>query len=193
MTDYVHDQVLLADAVSFTRAPNSSVTAYDANDEAETTPLTLKDLNGLPMGNPMVSSADAFIPTFVSTSPLVKLVGGGLAVISASYKGVRDEAIAAKVAAQEAAADAAEAALNSQAPTDAQVDAGVARANIPAQVASVVPGLVSDEVGPLVPPLVAAAIATDPSVVTAAANAAQSTVGIEKAGDSRLLDPGDFP
>ncbi|MET4618711.1 hypothetical protein ABIE18_000134 [Arthrobacter sp. 2762] len=193
MTDYVHDQVLLADAASFTRAPNSSVTAYDADDASNSTPLTLKDLNGLTMSNPMVSSSDAFTPAFVTTSPLVKLVGGGLAVISASYKGVRDEAVAAKDAALAAAADAAEAAELAQAPTDAQVDAGLARANIPAQVAAVVPGLVGAEVGPLVPPLVAQAIATDLSVVTAAANAAQSTVGIVKAGDSRLLDPGDVP
>ncbi|SEI44488.1 Zinc carboxypeptidase [Arthrobacter sp. yr096] len=174
MTDYVHDQVLVADAASFTRAPNSAITAYDANDAAETTPLALKDLNGLPLGNPMVSSADAFTPAFVTTSPQVKLVGGGLSVLSESYKGVRDEAVAAKVAAQAAAADAAEAAALAQAPTDAQVDAGVARANIPGQVANVVPPLVSSQV----PPLVAAAIASDPTVASSAASMAQSTAGV---------------
>ena len=178
MTDFVHDQVLLADAASFTRAPNASVTAYDANDAAETTPLDLKDLNGLPLGNPMVSSADAFTPAFVTTSPQVKLVGGGLSVLSESYKGVRDEAVAAKGAAEAAAADAAESALNAQAPTDSQVDAGVARADIPGQVSAVVPPLVSAQVppivGPLVPPLVASALSNDPSVAAGAAALAQN-------------------
>lgn len=174
MTDYVHDQVLLADAASFTRAPNSSVTAYDANDASNSSPLVLKDLNGLAMSNPMVSSADAFTPAFVTTSPQVKLVGGGLAVLSQSYKGLRDEALAAKADAESAAQDAADAAALAQAPTDAQVDAGVARANIPSQVASVVPPLVA----PIVPPLVAQAIANDPTVASSAATMAQSATGL---------------
>lgn len=178
MTDYVHDQVLLADAANFTRAPNASVTVYDANDASNSTPLALKDINGLALANPMVSSADAFTPAFVTTSPLVKLVGGGLAVLSASYKGLRDEALAAKAEAEAAAQDAAAAAELAQAPTDAQVDAGVARANIPGQVGAVVPPLVTAQVTPMVPPLVAQAIASDPTVAKSAATLAQSSAGL---------------
>lgn len=194
MTDYVHDQVLLADAASFTRAPNSSVTVYDANDAAETTPLELRDLNGLAMSNPMVSSADAFTPAFIATSPQVKLVGGGLAVLSESYKGVRDEAVAAKTAAQAAAADAAAAIEMVQAPTDSQVDNGIARANIPGQIADIVPPLVDARVGESaaaqVPPLVAHAIATDSTIAAAASGAvgtALDGIDVLKAKDDRAL------
>ncbi|QSZ53261.1 hypothetical protein RI444_15505 [Paenarthrobacter sp. AT5] len=193
MADYTFESELVADPYSFDRAANASITVYDVADENETTPLALKDMQGLPLANPLTSSAEAFVPAFIAPSPEVKMVGGGLRVPRASFKGVREEAAALKVAAQEAAADAAESALNAQAPTDAQVDAGIARANIPAHVAAVVPDAVLASAQTQVPPLVAAALADEPAVTGAAAALAQSDAGLVRTQDSRLLDSGDVP
>lgn len=178
MTDYAYESILAADPFSFERAANADMAIYDATDDNNSTLLTLKDLNGIALPNPLKSSSDGFMPAFVTTSPQVKMVGGGLGVIASSYEGVKAEAVAAKIAAQAAAADAAEAALNAQAPTDVQVDAGIVRADIPGQVSAVVPPLVNAQVTPLVGPLVADAIANDPSVASSAATMAQSTAGL---------------
>lgn len=125
MTDYVHDQMLLADATAFTRAPNSTTTVYDANDASNSTPLVLKDLNGLPMSNPMTSSADAFTPSFVTTSPQVKLVGGGLEVLSQSYQGVAAAAAASASSADLSRVAAEAAAALVAAPADIAIAAAI--------------------------------------------------------------------
>ncbi|AXH44405.1 tail protein [Arthrobacter phage Kumotta] len=178
MADYTFDSELVADPFTFQRAANSAITIYDVADENNTAPLALKDLNGLPLPNPLTSNVDAFVPAFVAPSAQVKMVGGGLEVVRASFQGVRDVAVAAAGSAESAAADAAEAALLAQAPTDAQVDAGLARADIPGQVSAVVPPLLDAQVPALVPPLVAQAIANDPTVADSAAAIAQSTAGL---------------
>lgn len=110
MVDYPYAGILVADAVTFRRATSAAVTVYDVNDTAEASPLALKDLSGLPLPNPLTSSADGFVQPFVTTSEGVKLKGGGLTVVEYSHKGMRDAAAAAATAAQDAANAAIDAA-----------------------------------------------------------------------------------
>ncbi|WP_138443508.1 GDSL-type esterase/lipase family protein [Sinomonas susongensis] len=96
MADYQFDTALVVDPITLQRAAKASVTVYDAADAGGVTPLALKDLNGLPLPNPLTSTAEAFVPAFVTTSSQVKMVGGGLTVYASSYKGLADDAKAAK-------------------------------------------------------------------------------------------------
>lgn len=96
MTTYAFDSQLVADPVTLQIAANASVAVYDSADTGNTTPLTLTDLNGLPLGNPLTSTAQGFIPAFQTTSSQVKLVGGGLTVLASSYQGLKSDADAAK-------------------------------------------------------------------------------------------------
>ena len=110
MTTYAFDPQLVADPVTFARAANANVTVYDANDNSNSTPLTLTDLNGLPLSNPLRSTGDAIIPPFQTTSAQVKLVGGGLTIPVGSFQSVLNAATAAQAAASSSAASAASAA-----------------------------------------------------------------------------------
>lgn len=115
MADYPIDFQLVADPVTFQRAPNAMVTVYDINDANNTTPLALKDLNGLPMANPMKSTAEAITPPFIAPVPDVKLFGGGYTIPASSAKGLRDAAAASATAAQTASASAGNAITAAQA------------------------------------------------------------------------------
>jgi lysophospholipase L1-like esterase len=121
MADYTFESELIADPVTFQRAANAQITVYDVDDTAGATPLVLKDLNGMSLANPLTSSADAFVRAFSTTSPQVRLVGGGLAVARSSYKGMRDEAVEAKEAAAESQLAAQAAASLVGAPADTAV------------------------------------------------------------------------
>lgn len=65
--------------------------------------ITLVDPNGLPMPNPIETSAQGFIPAFQATLPHVKWSDGTYAGYLSSYKGLLDEAVAARLAAEAAA------------------------------------------------------------------------------------------
>lgn len=65
--------------------------------------LSIVDTAGLPMANPIATSAQGFIPAFQATIPHVKWSDGTYAGYLSSYKGLLDEAIAAREAAQTAA------------------------------------------------------------------------------------------
>lgn len=106
MADYPYEGQLIADPVTFQRAVNASITVYDANDTTNSTPLALKDGSGLPLTNPLTSSADAFTQPFYAPSQDIKLVGAGLTVFISSAKGMRDAAAAAAAAASVAAGEA---------------------------------------------------------------------------------------
>lgn len=93
---YAFESQLVIDPVSGIKAANAAVTVYDANDTANSSKLALTDLNGNPLPNPLTSTADAFIPAFLSPSAKVKLVGGGLVVVAWSGEGLLAEAQAAK-------------------------------------------------------------------------------------------------
>ena len=110
MTTYAFDPQLVADPVTFTRAAKASITVYDVGDTTNSTPLTLTDLSGLPLANPLTSTADAIIPAFMSTSPQVKLVGGGLTIPVGSFDSVLSAATAAQADAASSASSAASAA-----------------------------------------------------------------------------------
>lgn len=134
MTDYIHEPALVADPFTFARAANASIAVYDADDTFNAVPLVLKDLNGLPMANPVTSTGDAVTPWMITTSAQLKLVGGGLTVVVSSYKGLREDALRAQVEAQEAKT----AARDAQAEAEAAKDAAVAAAGLvgaPADVA----------------------------------------------------------
>jgi hypothetical protein len=61
------------------------------------------DPGGISMANPIETSAQGFIPAFQVTIPHVKWFDGTYAGYLSSYKGLLDEAIAAREAAEQAA------------------------------------------------------------------------------------------
>lgn len=77
------------------------VTVTDPGDSSNT-PITLVDPAGIPMANPITTSAQGFIPAFQATIPHVKWSDGTYAGFLSSYKGLLNEAIAAREAAQAA-------------------------------------------------------------------------------------------
>jgi hypothetical protein len=64
--------------------------------------ITIVDPAGLPMANPIETSAQGFIPAFQATIPHVKWSDGTYAGFLSSYKGLLDEAVAAREAAEAA-------------------------------------------------------------------------------------------
>ena len=64
--------------------------------------ITIVDPAGLPMANPIETSAQGFIPAFQATLPHVKWSDGIYAGFLSSYKGLLDEAVAAREAAEAA-------------------------------------------------------------------------------------------
>lgn|GEM_PF-4473581 len=185
MADYTYESELVADPFTFQRAANSAITVYDVTDENETTPLALKDLNGLPLPNPLTSSADAFVPPFVTTSPQVKMVGGGLRVAKPSFQGVRDEAVAARLAAENAQAEATNAGANA-----AEVASeALAGAVSDAQSAAVAAAASAALVGAPADSAIAAAVAGPASSTRAAVNTAIRT---EANLNSYLIDIRSF-
>lgn len=65
--------------------------------------ISILDPVGLPMANPIETSAQGFIPAFQATLPHVKWSDGTYAGFLSSYKGLLDEAVAARLAAEAAA------------------------------------------------------------------------------------------
>lgn len=78
------------------------VTIVDPGDSSNT-PISLVDPAGFPMANPIETSRQGFIPAFQADIPHVKWHDGTYAGYLSSYKGLLDEAIAAREAAQQAA------------------------------------------------------------------------------------------
>lgn len=78
------------------------VTIVDPGDSTNT-PIPLLDPAGISMANPIETSAQGFIPAFQATIPHVKWHDGTYAGYLSSYKGLLDEAIAARQAAEQAA------------------------------------------------------------------------------------------
>lgn len=127
MTNYPFDMQLVIDAVTLSTVANGQVFIYDADDASNSTPLTLTDPNGLPMSQPLMSSNNAFIPAFITTSPQVKWAGAGFSGFFDSYVGLRDVALEA-VAAATAALIPAEAAVAAASSSAASASAAAASA-----------------------------------------------------------------
>ena len=140
MADYQFDFTLVADPNTFQRAANAAVTVYDVADASNSAPLALKDLNGLPLPNPLTSTADAFIPAFVTTSAQVKLVGGGLTVYVGSYNALLTEVTTAQAAASTSATAATSAQSAAQTAADQATAAATSAAGVSAALAIVFGG-----------------------------------------------------
>lgn len=111
MPDYFYDMDLVVDPLNPSNVvANGSVAIYDPADTAGTTLLALKDPSGLPLPNPLTSNANGFLPPRIAQLPQIMWKSGGFVGYFNSFKGLRDEAIAAKAAAQEAVNSAVEAA-----------------------------------------------------------------------------------
>lgn len=107
MTTYPFDMQLVVDPYNTSNVvANGQIYIYDPADVNNTAPLVLTDPNGLPLSNPLISNSNGFLPAFATTLPQVKWIGSGFTGYFDSYKGLRDEAIAAAAAATEALAPA---------------------------------------------------------------------------------------
>lgn len=111
MTDYFYDMDLVVDPLNTANVvANGVVSIYDPSDTAGTTLLALKDPSGNPLPNPLKSNAYGFIPPRIAGLPQTMWKSGNFTGYFNSYKGLRDEAVAARTAAEGAADNAAEAA-----------------------------------------------------------------------------------
>lgn len=187
MTDYTYDSELVADPFTFQRAANAAITVYDVTDTSETTPLALKDLQGLPLPNPLTSSAEAFVPAFMAPSAQVKMVGGGLRVVRSSFQGVRDEAIAAKAAAAESKLAAQTAASSAAAAVSTELAGAVGNATAAASSASTSAAAAAAAAALVGAPSDAAIATAINGVGTATRAALNATYATPEVGVSRVL------
>lgn len=101
MADYLYDLDICFDPDN----PNNIVRGglieiYDANDLEGTTLLALKDTSGLPLPNPMMSNEYGVIGRRIAPVPQCLWKSGPFSGVFNSYKGLRDEAVAARTAAE---------------------------------------------------------------------------------------------
>lgn len=114
---YPFDQIFAADPDNTEMvASNVSVLIFAPGD-ATKAPLPLTTLNGLPLANPVPVNDKGFGPAFIAELDQVAWEGGGYTGLLPSYKGMKDEAVAARLAADESRAIAEEAARNAVVPT----------------------------------------------------------------------------
>lgn len=114
---YPFDQIFAADPERPEMvAVNAPVVVFAPGDETKT-PLKLTAVNGLPLGNPVMVNDRGFGPAFIADLDQVAWEGGGLTGLMASYRGLKDDAEAARLEASLSRAAAEEAARNAGAPT----------------------------------------------------------------------------
>lgn len=111
MTDYLYGVDICFDPDN----PNNIVRGalielYDATDLAGTTLLALKDTSGNPIPNPMMSNEFGAIGRRIAQVPQCLWKSGPYSGEFSSYKGLRDEALAARGAAEQAVESAENAA-----------------------------------------------------------------------------------
>jgi hypothetical protein len=82
---------------------SSHLVFYDPSDTARVSPLALLDVNGQPRTNPVTTSAVGLVPAFQASIPHVMWTDGTYSGYLSSYRGMLDEAIAARQAAQASA------------------------------------------------------------------------------------------
>ena len=113
MPDYPYRMQLAEDAAApGSVARNSTISFYAATDTAGTTLLALKDPSGNPLGNPLTTTPDGFVPALIAPVDEIRWEGGGFHGFLTSYEGLKAEAVSAVAAANAAAASAAGAAAN---------------------------------------------------------------------------------
>lgn len=98
---YPYDQVFAADPATPENVASNGVVTIFAPGDPDRTPLTITTLDGLPLPNPMQVNDAGFGPAFMhATHDQVAWAGGGFTGLFVSYKGMKDEAVAARVAAE---------------------------------------------------------------------------------------------
>lgn len=103
MTLYPFEMQLAADADNAeVVVRGGAITFYDPSDTDRTSPLELLDASGLPLDNPMLSSPAGFTRAFQAEIPHVMWHDGTYTGYLSSYKGLLNEAIAAREAAEAA-------------------------------------------------------------------------------------------
>ena len=105
---YSYDPIFAVDPNSPSNvARNASILIFDPND-ATKTPVTLTDVTGSHVANPITVNQHGFGPA-IKHETLDRLAweGAGMSGVFTSYEGMKEEAVAARVAAQAAATTAA--------------------------------------------------------------------------------------
>lgn len=161
---YPFDQIFAADPDNTEMVASNVGVLIFAPGDASKAPLPLTTLTGIPLANPVPVNDKGFGPAFMADLDQVAWEGGGHTGLFASYKGIKDEAVAARQAAEDIRAEV-------QAPADDAVDRGIQRANIPGLVSSGVRAEITPLLDPTVKQIASAYIASNPAVVSAAAAA----------------------
>jgi hypothetical protein len=137
VTDYKFDMQLVVDPLNPSNVvANGAVGIYDPSDTLGVSLLTLTDLSGLPLTNPLISNNNGFIAPFVANTPQVRWISGTFEGLFNSYQGLRDEAIAARAAAEAAQGAATTAGAEAAAEASAALAGAVADAEAAAASAS---------------------------------------------------------
>lgn len=104
---YSYDPIFAADPNNpSTVASNAAITIFNPSDAGKA-PITITDVTGSPLPNPITVNRNGFGPAFQHpTLDRVGWHGGGFTGYFTSYEGIKNEAVAARTAAQEAAATA---------------------------------------------------------------------------------------
>jgi hypothetical protein len=106
MTDYPFDMQLVVDPLNPENVvAEGQVYIYDPSDTGFASPLALKDLNGLPLTNPLTSTPRGFLEEFVAPAPQVLWKSGEYTGLFNSFKGMLDEVVAIRALLEAALAE----------------------------------------------------------------------------------------
>jgi len=121
---YTFDPIFAADPSNPANvAPNAAILIYDPNDAGKA-PVTITDLTGSPLPNPVTVNKNGFGSAFQhATLDRLAWSGAGFEGFFTSYEGMKEEAVAARAAAEAAGATAAVAAAEGVAPVVAEAEA----------------------------------------------------------------------
>jgi len=121
---YTFDPIFAADPSNPANvAANAAILIYDPNDAGKA-PVTITDLTGSPLPNPVTVNKNGFGSAFQhATLDRLAWSGAGFEGFFTSYEGMKSEAVAARTAAETAAANAAVAATEGVAPVVAEAEA----------------------------------------------------------------------
>jgi len=125
---YTYDPIFATDPNNTENvAANASIIIFDPADETMA-PITITDVTGAALPNPITVSKNGFGPAFVASIERVGWHGGSFTGYFTSYEGIKAAAVAAQVAAENAGASAGAAATASLAEAVADADSAAAAA-----------------------------------------------------------------
>lgn len=102
MTLYPFEMQIAVDATYPDTVVRAGLITIIAPGDATNSPITLVDTAGAPMANPITTSSQGFVPRFQATIPHIMWTDGTYSGFLSSYKGLLDEAVAAREAAEAA-------------------------------------------------------------------------------------------